>query len=513
MSENATVSEERYEELIGIAEDSLDLISLPDFWQISDNNSDEYSVIQFAKETCEALRELYSVSYHESDMERARALTELFEGRVLLSFISIYMPRLLDKGTPLNRGQTNTYHNECLERIKQDYTTELHIIENCILAMGKEPKPKFSSVVPAHLVGKEEMLFDNYAVLTVQAIKFLYLEAVEYASRFHRGIISGRCDAVGFAQESLECSDFAIRLLDGYLLNVIKVKKCQTMLFAMLVTLINSNADVYHNLTAHETDISNVGSSEHSHERAEEYRIKRAVYSSRLAAYVSLINEMSDNTELVDFCKKLVRAGTGDTALSHLCEFALRIKLGDKYIRGYYVDRGCGELLHWFTEYRLLKDTGNRSILSRMSTVADFLLELIDTTDAKYVLYHSNFYECITLEEAYRRRDFTSAEKIIRNGYDRYLEMSTLSIIYEYDRHAFRNYIKELKRICLERIIRNTDGVGTSAGNTFASIYGEDFTSELRTLALASLRTIDPSDKSDIRNRDERATPAWAKKK
>lgn len=47
--------------------------------------------------------------------------------------------------------------------------------------------------------------------------------------------------------------------------------------------------------------------------------------------------------------------------------------------------------------------------------------------------------------------DFECAKKIIENGYDRYLELSTLYIIRTHDRNEFYRRVEELKFICLER--------------------------------------------------------------
>lgn len=513
MNNYANISEERYRELLQLASDSCELIALHDFWEISESKDDEYSLIQFVRDASASLRELYSATYSDKEKKMAKALIDLFSGRVLLSFISFYLPRLLsDKDAPSIEA-LNAYHNEVLDGLKHSYGEELNFVQECILAMGKEPTPKFADFVPTHLLGKEEILFDNYAVLTIRLIRLLYNDIIEHSSQFHRVITSDGARAIVFGQKALEGASIAIRILESYLFNLLKVKKCHGMLLTMLLSILNSCANIHHNLAVYKSDTAKDGFGRYTQSEVDWHRVQGSVYLARLDAYKRLTEDLVDNDEVISFARKIGASSPPDAALSHLCEFALRIELGDMLLMEYYNDGVCDELLHWFTNYKLLKDTKDEFILSKMSTVADFLLELIDTDDAKYILYHSNFYECMTLEEAYRRRDFASAEKIIKNGYDRYLEISTLSIIYRYDRHAFRSYVKELKRICLERIIRNTADVGTRAGNTFADIYGEDFISELRTLALASISTIDPTDASDERNHDERLTPDWLKKK
>lgn len=65
------------------------------------------------------------------------------------------------------------------------------------------------------------------------------------------------------------------------------------------------------------------------------------------------------------------------------------------------------------------------------------------------LLYFSILFENIALEFAYQRMDYVCAEKIIENGYDRYLELSTLYIIRKHDRKEFFKRVNELKFICL----------------------------------------------------------------
>ncbi|MEE3450846.1 MAG: hypothetical protein VZR27_09165 [Acutalibacteraceae bacterium] len=61
------------------------------------------------------------------------------------------------------------------------------------------------------------------------------------------------------------------------------------------------------------------------------------------------------------------------------------------------------------------------------------------------LIYLYSLFEETALYYAYQHALFTKAEKIIRNGYDHYLELATLYLIYCHDLRSYWEYMNDLR--------------------------------------------------------------------
>lgn len=197
--------------------------------------------------------------------------------------------------------------------------------------------------------------------------------------------------------------------------------------------------------------------------------------------------------------------------VSEIKLFAFCIKAGEHTIDRYLSKAYKNEYRCWYHYYVQFKNANDDNILSELDTIGEFLTENINNLSVRRILYHNNFYELAALEFAYRKGDNLIAAMIIHNGYDNYLEIGTLYIIWIYDKTAFYKYIKQLKRVCLEFIIGHLDDSNPVQGNYDKNFYKREFIDELLNLSQIELSNIDPSDNLDNRNRDIRRIPDWAK--
>ena len=104
--------------------------------------------------------------------------------------------------------------------------------------------------------------------------------------------------------------------------------------------------------------------------------------------------------------------------------------------------------------------------------IGKYLYEHFQEVRVQKLLYFSLLFEDITLDYAYQVMDYETVAGIIENGYDRYLELSTLYIIRKHDRKEFYKRVKELKFICIRnhrRLIRQDKLLYTITGRLFVS--------------------------------------------
>lgn len=197
--------------------------------------------------------------------------------------------------------------------------------------------------------------------------------------------------------------------------------------------------------------------------------------------------------------------------LSELYFFAFCI-MGGKVTLGKYLSYIRGnERLHYYNVYRELAEQNDARVMEKLNTVGEYLCKTVDDLQTKRILYHSIFYESIALEYAYKNEMADVAEKIVRNGYDHYLELDTLHIIYRYERAKFYTEIGRLKRICLERAVALTGEDHFYEHRYIRNLYGDDFCDELVECAERALAALENVAEDDARLRKDRNTPAWAK--
>lgn len=197
--------------------------------------------------------------------------------------------------------------------------------------------------------------------------------------------------------------------------------------------------------------------------------------------------------------------------LSELYFFAFCINGGGATLDRYLSAAFGNERMHFYNVYGELVRHGVPRVAEKLDTVGEYLCNTVDELPTKRILYHSIFYESAALEYAYKngRRDI--AEKIVRNGYDCYLELDTLSIIYKYDREKFYREIGSLKKLCLER------GIALTGENYFyehryiRNLYGDEFCDEFVKAAQIELKALESADEGSPRLRKDRNTPDWAK--
>lgn len=173
---------------------------------------------------------------------------------------------------------------------------------------------------------------------------------------------------------------------------------------------------------------------------------------------------------------------------------------------------GTDERKHWYNAYAELLKINDAVIIDSMERVAKYLCDTVDNLHTRRMIYHSNFYESIALDYAYRSGNVDTARKILYLGYDSYLSVGTLAILYRHDKDLLVREMDNLKEICLERIIEYTEKDSHAYGKRPRMLYGDAFCDDmhrLATSALASLRG-DPGANAHRFIKD-RNTPEWAR--
>ena len=193
------------------------------------------------------------------------------------------------------------------------------------------------------------------------------------------------------------------------------------------------------------------------------------------------------------------------------CVFALCIRHGKDKLSHYLSFIKGKEYNCWYNHYQELFNLKDITINTCFDTIGKYLCESIDELASRRILYHSNYYECIALEWAFKAKNSEVVDKIIYNGYDNYLELGTLYIIRKYDRTRYYEEIKKLKVVCLSRnakIMKENYYIGH---RYIRNIYGDVFCDEFIRLSKIAKKAIDRTDMSDVRNHAKRNIPDWAK--
>ena len=208
--------------------------------------------------------------------------------------------------------------------------------------------------------------------------------------------------------------------------------------------------------------------------------------------------------EVVDVFYKEVNFTLLDRALGDMCllDFCLRNYLLNTYL-SYELKN---EYKHYFKAYQEMKLLDNYEMDKISNSLGLLLSRRIKEDKVAKIIYESIFFECIVLEYAYKSKDDELVNEVFNIGYDYYLEIDTLYIVYQYDHDRYLNYFKELKYISLSRLISLCDENGYNH-NLVKGLFPESFLLETLAYSKENIAKIDRNDKSDYRNKDNRDTP------
>lgn len=143
------------------------------------------------------------------------------------------------------------------------------------------------------------------------------------------------------------------------------------------------------------------------------------------------------------------------------------------------------------TLYLLEQKKVKEYLTPQINYLGKYFYEHYNEKRIQKLLYLCTLFEDLTLEYAYQNRNFKRAKQIIENGYDRYLELPTLYIIYKYDRNEFYNRVNDLKFKCLKNHLRLLRHI--SKTKVFEDTFIEE-TNRLFNDILEQSKFIDPND-------------------
>ena len=238
----------------------------------------------------------------------------------------------------------------------------------------------------------------------------------------------------------------------------------------------------------------------------------KSYYKGKLYYYYHLAYLLGiDNKtkEIVDIFYKeneyeLVEQALGEMTL---LDYVFRHGLLDRYLNYEFT----AEYKHYFKAYQKFRLLDNIEMDNIAKSLSYYLANNIDDDRVANIIYNSIFFECLLLEHAYITRNEVLVNKVLHLGYDYYLEIDTLYIIYTYDRERYKNYFKELKYISLERLLSLADPNGWNH-LLVRDLFPSEFLKETKQNIEENIVKIDRNDKSDYRNRDDRDTPERFKK-
>lgn len=242
------------------------------------------------------------------------------------------------------------------------------------------------------------------------------------------------------------------------------------------------------------------------------YKKINSIYKGKFYFYYHLVYLFNTNKkvkEVVDvFFKEvyyeLVEKAIGETMV---LEFSLRHNMLKNYLSYEFKD----EYKHYFKAYQTMKLFDDIELDNIRKTLGMLLVKNINDERILKIIYESIFFESLLLEYAYQSNNSEVVEKVLHNGYDHYLEIDTLYIVYTYDKKRYQKYFKELKYISLSRLIELCDPKGDNH-LLVEDIYPREFLDETNANCKEFIAKIDRNDKSDYRNKDERDTPLRFKK-
>ena len=108
---------------------------------------------------------------------------------------------------------------------------------------------------------------------------------------------------------------------------------------------------------------------------------------------------------------------------------------------------------------------------SDMMAVGRWLCEHMDLSDVVMATRKNNLLELAAIKYAYSGMNYAMAERIINNGYERYLELPFLYCIRKYERKKFDKLMLELKQECLAYIY--------DSAAKYSGLIGDSLTREI----------------------------------
>ncbi len=492
------------DELMAFADDCAQAVNTPNFWYVG-AKSDELVLLNTIKGVMECFASLNSMNYADIDKERLSEIMNYYEGRALLSFIRCALPDLLDGNETEGSERFENYLSVAYEPNEGDIEDRLSIICDYIAIAEYSSRPLFLPTENT-VEGMENSFFDKFRWYALRAIRFVYDRAIEEFNTSYKVIEQDPALGKKTAKSGISKAERVTPLLWRLLLRSFGTNAANLILI-LLATLCNNCAASYHNLAIALKNEDDEG------DLYEEYELKKEKSTARLWTYYALSTRVIKNTEALNLIQSMPNNRDAKGPMRHLDLFATSIELGEDMLKSFLDTEAEGWLQHWYNDFAQLMKRADSEIQEKMGTVANYLLHTLNSVSTKRILYHSNFYELLTCAYCYKFAYYEQAHKIIYNGYDYYLELGTLWLIFKCNRRAFAREIGKLKAICLKRNLAMTGESYYATKRYIRDLYGDDFVDEFVRLATDSLSKIDPSNAADVRNRDERLTPEWAKKR
>lgn len=248
-----------------------------------------------------------------------------------------------------------------------------------------------------------------------------------------------------------------------------------------------------------------------SYEEREAYEKREMLYYAELRFYSDLFKLTQCNEKVNQAFARISKSDTlqmcKGEALGDVRMFSYALGRGEEFLNNYLSSLRGNEPKHPYVYYREMLNFDLPEGNEHMDVVGAYLCKTFASLSTKRLLYYSNFYECLALDHAYQHQLTALAENIIQNGYDRYLELSTLYLIRRYAPECFGKEIDKLKRICLHHRIED---IGKKDWMGCRKLYGDFFCNEVVEKAAEALRSIDKTDTLDPRNHAAKNIPKWA---
>lgn len=395
---------------------------------------------------------------------------------------------LSKKGTIITNNNYKSILHLCKEFLVKTYVSEYNIVKPYKLYTKNEEKIKINLFICLLLTIQQLIFFQTKITYDSFKVAFDYIKKnIKESYRCFEQILDDCNDLIEVI--SILISKFVLYFNDENLMNSI----------ILLADTIQKTA---HNLK--------IISQENNMSEEKEWEEKEVLMYAERNKYI-LINKLIFN---VNHKIKFNNNKFNDVfkeAISDMRSFASFISYENEYLELYLHYINGNERKHWYNLYAEICMKKYLIVYDDMNTIGKYLCDNIDIIPIKRILYHSIFYESIALEYAYKQGFINIARKIIFNGYDHYLELSTLYLIFKYDMELYDAIIDDLKLICLERRIREIKDNYFNNYRYIRNLYGDDFCDDFVYRAKISLSKLSLAKDDDPRLIHNRNTPIWAK--
>ncbi len=508
---------ENCEELLLFADDCEATVKSKDFFTTG-TPEDEDALTCSIEQALLCLKELYAMDYTDIDKPRVLTLIRIYIGRALISFVSRVFPKILVSKSFSDNNQINEYMNSRCRASADDIEERLALIEQYVSLCDKDEfSPYFTK--RSGYIGLEDGYFDAFRKYALGTLRVLYDMTIADFNPSYSLIKSGDPTAKEKTAAAIKQAERVLPTLRWIM------RRSLDTVFVDLTGLLTASlcrncSAGYHNLAiCAENEIRSIGqkkehrSPEHDElqRQARTARLREQMYAARTHTYSYLLDRHGRNDKVKNFVKDTLNMKADLSLMKHIDLFHTAISLGGEHLDFYLDNQSEKGLLHWFNGLKPLWDRADETLGRMLSDIAGFLTSHLDDIRVKRILYFSNFYETLAIAYAYNYGCYEISEKIIYNGYDYYLELSTLWLIFRFNRPAFESEIKKLKAICLERALKCSADDYYATKKYIRTLYGDEFVDEFRRIAESSLAEIDRNDDKDPRNRDGRITPEWAR--